>query len=213
MRWLFDIENPIMGYIIKIFDCMCLSILWLICCLPIVTAGAATTALYAAVYRYLRKNEGHLLRTFFDAFRENWKRSTLVWLLVLAAGILLGVDVLVFRTMALQGQLLGKLYWLILVLICIWITWTVYAFAYCARFHGGVKDALRGSLLLMLLHPLRTLTVFLPTAAGILIMCMAPGFLTIVPAVIMLTCGITLEKVFQLHGNGESANQTKGESL
>jgi len=202
-----------MGYIIKIFDCMCLSILWLICCLPIVTAGAATTALYAAVYRYLRKNEGHLLRTFFDAFRENWKRSTLVWLLVLAAGILLGVDVLVFRTMALQGQLLGKLYWLILVLICIWITWTVYAFAYCARFHGGVKDALRGSLLLMLLHPLRTLTVFLPTAAGILIMCMAPGFLTIVPAVIMLTCGITLEKVFQLHGNGESANQTKGESL
>lgn len=213
MRWLFDIENPIMGYIIKIFDCMCLSILWLICCLPIVTAGAATTALYAAVYRYLRKNEGHLLRTFFDAFRENWKRSTLVWLLVLAAGILLGVDVLVFRTMALQGQLLGKLYWLILVLICIWITWAVYAFAYCARFHGGVKDALRGSLLLMLLHPLRTLTVFLPTAAGILIMCMAPGFLTIVPAVIMLTCGITLEKVFQLHGNGESANQTKGESL
>ena len=213
MRWLFDIENPIMGYIIKIFDCMCLSILWLICCLPIVTAGAATTALYAAVYRYLRKNEGHLLRTFFDAFRENWKRSTLVWLLVLATGILLGVDVLVFRTMALQGQLLGKLYWLILVLICIWITWAVYAFAYCARFHGGVKDALRGSLLLMLLHPLRTLTVFLPTAAGILIMCMAPGFLTIVPAVIMLTCGITLEKVFQLHGNGESANQTKGESL
>lgn len=213
MRWLFDIENPVMRYIIKIFDCMCLSILWLICCLPILTAGAATTALYATVYRYLRKNEGHLLRTFLDAFRENWRRSTFVWLVMLAAGILLGADVLVFRTMALQGQFLGKLYFLILLLICVWVTWMVYAFAYCARFHGGVRDVLRGSILLMLLHPLRALTVFLPTAAGILVMCMAPGLMSIVPVVIVLTCSITLEKIFKLHGSGESVNQTKGESL
>jgi len=213
MRWLFDIENPVMRYILKIFDCMCLSILWLACCLPILTAGAATTALYATVYRYLRKDEGHLLRTFLGAFRENWKRSTLVWLVILAVGILLGVDMLVFRTMALQGHVLGQLYWLILVLIGIWLTWMVYAFAYCARFHGGVKDVLRGSFLLMLLHPLRALAVFLPTAAGILVMCMAPGFVSIVPAVIGLACSITLEKIFKLHGSGASVNQTKGESL
>jgi uncharacterized membrane protein YesL len=213
MRWLFDIENPVMRYILKIFDCMCLSLLWLACCLPILTAGAATTALYATVYRYLRKDEGHLLRTFLSAFRENWKRSTLVWLVILAVGILLGVDMLVFRTMALQGQFLGKLYWVILLLIGVWITWLVYAFAYCARFHGSVKDVLRGSALLMLLHPLRALTVFLPTAAGVLVVCMAPGFASIVPAVVGLTCSITLEKIFRLHGHGESASQAKGDSL
>jgi uncharacterized membrane protein YesL len=213
MRWLFDIENPVMRYILKIFDCMCLSLLWLACCLPILTAGAATTALYATVYRYLRKDEGHLLRTFLSAFRENWKRSTLVWLVILAVGILLGVDMLVFRTMALQGQFLGKLYWVILLLIGVWITWLVYAFAYCARFHGSVKDVLRGSALLMLLHPLRALTVFLPTAAGVLVVCMVPGFASIVPAVVGLTCSITLEKIFRLHGHGESASQAKGDSL
>ena len=213
MRWLFDIENPVMRYILKIFDCMCLSILWLVCCLPILTAGAATTALYATVYRYLRKDEGHLLRTFLGAFRENWKKSTLVWLVLLAAGILLGVDMLVFRTMALQGQFLGKLYWLILLLIGVWITWLVYAFAYCARFHGSVKDVLRGSALLMLLHPLRALTVFLPTAAGILVMCMVPGFLSIVPVVMILTCSMTLEKLFVLHGGSNAPQQSEGEDL
>lgn len=213
MRWLFSIENPVMCYIVKIFDCMCLSILWIACCLPIFTAGAATTALYATVYRYIRKDEGNLLKTFFGAFRENWKRSTFVWLVMLAAGILLGADVLVFRTMALQGQFLGKLYWLILLLVALWITWMVYAFAYCARFHGGVKDTLWGSFLLMILHPLRAVTVFLPTAAGILVMCMAPGFAAIVPVVIVLTCSITLEKIFKLHAGGESASQAKGESL
>lgn len=213
MRWLFDIENPVMRVIIKIFDCMCLSLLWLLCCLPVVTAGAATTALYATVYRYIRKDEGDLLKTYFGAFRENWKRATLAWLLMLAVGVLLGVDVLVFRTMALQGQFLGKLYWLILLLVALWITWTVYAFAYCARFHGSVKDALRGSFLLMILHPVRAVTVFLPAAAGMMLMCVAPGFGFIVPAVVILTCSITLEKIFTLHGRENSTNQTKGESL
>lgn len=205
MRWIFDIENPVMCYIIKIFDCMCLSVLWLVCSVPVVTAGAASAALYQTVYRYIRREEGTMLRTFFRAFRENWKRSTLVWLVLLAAGMLLGVDALVFRTQALQGLMPGNLYWLILVLLCVWITWLVYAFAYCARFHGGVVDALRGSALLMLLHPLRAVTVFLPTAAGILLVWMAPGFFPVVPAAIALICGITLEPVFMLHGSGEAS--------
>ena len=71
MRWIFDIENPVMHYIVKVFDCMCLSILWLLFCLPVITAGASTTALYATVYHYIRKEEGHLWRTFWGAFREN----------------------------------------------------------------------------------------------------------------------------------------------
>ena len=213
MRWLFNIENPVMQLIIKIFDCMCLSVLWLVCCLPIFTAGAATAALYATVYRYIRKEEGQLLRTWFGAIRENWKRATLVWLVILAAGALLGVDILVFRTMAIQGKLLGNLYWIILVLVGIWITWAVYSLAYCARFHGGVRDALRGGLLLMLLHPLRAVTVFLPTAAGILVMWMVPGFVSIVPVAMILACSITLEKIFALHGGSNAPKQSEGENL
>ena len=86
MRWIFDIENPVMQYVIKVFDCMCLSVLWLLFSLPVITAGASATALYAAVYHYIRRDEGHMLRTFWGAFRENLKRSTVVWL---AAGVVL----------------------------------------------------------------------------------------------------------------------------
>ena len=213
MRWLLNIDNPVMRYIIKIFDCMCLSILWLFFCLPVITIGAATTALYATVHRYIRKDEGHLLRTFWDTFRENWKRSTQVWLVGLAAGVLLLADMLVFRTMALQGQILGNLYWLILLLVCLWITWMIYSFAYCARCHGSAKDTLRHAFLLMILHPLRALTVFVPAASGILVMCMVPGFLAIIPSVMILTCNITLEKVFALHVESKAQNQSEGEGL
>lgn len=51
--------------------------------------GASTTALYATVYHYIRKDEGTLWRTFWGAFRESLKRSTVVWLAVLAVVALL----------------------------------------------------------------------------------------------------------------------------
>lgn len=199
MRWLFDIENPVMRYIIKIFDCMCLSILWLLFSLPVVTAGASTTALYATIYHYIRKEEGHLWRTFWGAFRENLKRSTLVWLVVLAVAAILTVDVLVFRTMAINGELLGRLYWLILVLCCTVLTWVVYLFAYAARFQGSSKDVLRVSIMLMIAHPIKAFIVFVPVAAGILLAMMAPGLLSILPAGICLIVCMITENVFALH--------------
>ncbi len=199
MRWLLNIDNPVMRYIVKIFDCMCLSLLWLLFSLPVITAGASTTALYATVYRYIRKEEGHLWSTFWETFRENLKRSTLAWLVVLAVTVLLTVDVLVFRTMAINGELIGKLYWLILVLCCVAVTWAAFLFAYAARFQGSVKDVLRVSFLLMAVHPIKALTVFVPVAAGILLALMAPGLLSILPAGICLVCSMILEGVFALH--------------
>lgn len=199
MRWIFDIENPIMHYVIKIFDCMCLSVLWLLFSIPVITAGAATTALYATIYHYIRKEEGHLWRTFWRAFRENLKRSTLLWLVVLAVAALLAVDVLVFRTMALNGELLGKLYWLILVLCGVAVTWVVYLFAYAARFQGKVRDVLRVSIMLMIVHPIKTLIVFVPVSVGILLATMVPGLLTILPAGICLVVSLIMEGIFALH--------------
>ena len=199
MRWIFNIENPVMHYVIKIFDCMCLSILWLLFSLPVITAGASATAMYATIYSYIRKEEGHLWRTFWGAIRENLKRSTLVWLAVLAVAAVLGADVLVFRTMAINGQWLGKLYWLILVLCCAAVTWSVFLFAYAARFQGKVRDVLRISLMLMIAHPIKAVTAFAPVAAGILLSLMAPGLLTILPAGVCLIVSMVTESVFALH--------------
>lgn len=199
MRWIFDIENPVMHYIIKIFDCMCLSILWLLFSFPVITAGASTTALYATVYHYIRKEEGHLWRTFWGAFRENLKRSTLVWLVALAVAAILAVDVLVFRTKAINGDMLGKLYWFILLLCCAAVTWLAYLFAYAARFQGTAREVLRISFMLMAAHPVKALTVFALVAAGILLVMIAPGLLSILPAGICLIVSMIMEGVFALH--------------
>ncbi|MGO5116396.1 DUF624 domain-containing protein [Candidatus Avoscillospira sp. LCP25S3_F1] len=154
MKRLFDFESPLMIFLFQVFDLICLSLLWAVFSIPIITIGASSTALYAAVYRCIHKGESHIWSTFWTAVLENWRRSTLVWLVALAVLALLVLDALVFRSMIARGEMIGNLYWVILVLICVVVTWVAYLSAYCARCNGGVKETLRISLLLMLFHPI-----------------------------------------------------------
>ena len=199
MGWLFDINNPVMRWVVKIFDCMCLSFLWLIASLPVITIGASTTALFAAIHRYIRLEEGGLWTTFWRGVRENFKRSTICWLFVLLAFALIAVDVLVFRTMAVGGQPLGKLYWLILLLMALVTTWASYLFAYAERFTGSVKDVLRMSFMLMVLHPVKAVTVLVILLAGIALVVIGPGLLAIVPAAVCWLCDIVIASAFAPH--------------
>lgn len=55
-----------------------LNVLWLVCSLPIVTAGAATAALYDVTLRIAREDDPPLTRQFFAAFRSNFRQATVL---------------------------------------------------------------------------------------------------------------------------------------
>ena len=60
----FSLENPIWKFIGNLADFFLLSCLWYLCCLPVVTAGAATTALYYVTLKMARGQEGQLIPAF-----------------------------------------------------------------------------------------------------------------------------------------------------
>ena len=213
MRGIFNIDSPVMRALIKFFDCVCASILWLLFSLPIVTMGAASAALYTTVYKYLRRDEGHLWDTFWTAFKENLHRSTLVWLAALAVLALLTVDALVFRTLKLAGSPLGGAYWVVLALICAAATWTAYLSAYAARFSGSAKDVLRFAFVLMTAHPIKALEVFLPILAGAVLLLAGLQWIAIVPAAVCWVNSVVLEKVFLLHMRPEDAEKIQADDI
>ena len=86
MSRIFDPENKFWSAISKVADVTCMSFLWTITSLPLVTMGAATTAFYSYTMRQVRDTEGGILSGFFSAFRKHFKKATLLWLLE-AAGI------------------------------------------------------------------------------------------------------------------------------
>ena len=84
MKKLFDLDNPFFNFINRLLDLIALSILWALCCIPIVTAGASCSALYFAIVKAFRAQEGYAAKTFFTSFRSCIKKGivlTLAWIL------------------------------------------------------------------------------------------------------------------------------------
>lgn len=89
---LFSYDSKFSQIMLKLCYGCYLNLLWLICSVPLVTAGAATSALYDVTLRIAREEEPPLTRQFFKAFRENFRQATVLWLILLGVGALLGTD-------------------------------------------------------------------------------------------------------------------------
>ncbi len=92
MSNLFNMDGPVLQFINKIVYSVYLNILWFLCCIPVITAGASTTALFYVTLKIAKNEEGNITKAFFRSFRENLRQSTLIWLILLALGIILSVD-------------------------------------------------------------------------------------------------------------------------
>ena len=60
MNGLFNLDSPIMRFLSKVCDLMILNVMCIICCLPIVTAGASITALYTITMKMVRGEESYI---------------------------------------------------------------------------------------------------------------------------------------------------------
>ena len=69
-----------------------LNLLWIVCSLPVITAGASITALYSVMFKIIKKEEGYIIKSFLKAFRQNFKQSTIIWLLLIGTGYIVGYD-------------------------------------------------------------------------------------------------------------------------
>ncbi len=105
---LFSPDSKFMRAMAMLGDLMLLNLAFLVCCVPIVTIGAARTALCAVCFRLDRSAEGRVLPRFFRAFRQNFCAATPLWLLLLLAGSVAALDCYLALRM-------GGLWWLAMV--------------------------------------------------------------------------------------------------
>lgn len=85
----FDTENWFWRWIGKLPELIILSALWLLCCLPVITLIPATIALYDAIARCVRGDEGGTYRRFFRTLKQELKRGILLSLLWFSLGFVL----------------------------------------------------------------------------------------------------------------------------
>ena len=84
MHTLFNPENKFWIFMGKITDVACMSLLWLLTSLPVITIGASTAAFYSFTMEAVQDLEGGVWSSYFRAFRENFKKATGIWLVQVA---------------------------------------------------------------------------------------------------------------------------------
>lgn len=148
MRNILSPEAPVMIFITRLAYSAYLSILWLICCIPLVTVGAATTALFTVTLKMVKNEEGNVTSQFFHAFKDNFKQSTIVWLILFAVGAILAVDGYALYHLRFDNAFwtfLTAVYVLVLVAYAII---TMYIYPLMAHFDNTIPAMFRNSIMI-----------------------------------------------------------------
>ena len=185
----FNIDSPLMRFLTKLADLMILNIVFLITCLPVVTIGAAWTALYYVAMKMVRDEEGGILRSYFHAFRLNFRQATLLWLGVLVIAVVLVLDLLILSRidsviaaiMNMGIGMIGILAFLVL----------QYLFPLLARFDASTAQTLKNAVLLTVGQLPRTLLMGFSTV-GVLVITFYNGYTLSIGILLWMLIGFAI---------------------
>lgn len=146
----FNIDNPFFRFMGHVADLVILNFLCLICCIPIVTIGASLTATYYVALKKVRGEESYIVKSFFKAFKENFKQSTIIWLIFLVFGMIMALD---FRIIAAMDTAIATfLRCSLTAILFIGLIILLYVFPVLARFYNTTKATLKNAVLMSIRH-------------------------------------------------------------
>ena len=147
MHQVFDPDNAWWRFVSRCVDVVGLSVFWAILCLPIVTVGPVTSALYYTVVKCFRQKEKGTFGVFYRAFRENLKQGALATLICLpvAAALASGYAVMRANWGSDAGAVMFVAYDVALVIPAGIVCWL---FPLLGRFTFRLRDAFRTAAML-----------------------------------------------------------------
>lgn len=138
MKDFFSLDNPFSRFMTLVFDLAVLSMLFVVCSLPVVTFGASAAALYSVMLRRVRDEEGAIMAGFFKAFKENFKQGTIAGLIFVAINLLMLLDYRMIGVIE-NGTLAAVVTVCIIMVVLAAAGVFAYVFPLIARFENSLK--------------------------------------------------------------------------
>lgn len=151
----FDMDSPMMTSFTWLRDTIVLNMLTFVCCLPVVTIGASLTAMHSVCLKIERDECGYVSKQFFEAFKENFKQATIIWLLMIAATAFIAADY--YAASQFEGSYMQGVQVVLFVLALIVLVVGIWIFKLLARFEGSIKQHIVGAFKMALANFPRTL--------------------------------------------------------
>lgn len=186
----------------KVTDVILIGFYFLVCSLPIFTIGASATALYYATHKCIYKGRGYTTE-FFHSFKDNFKQSTLSWLIFMVLFGILAGDIYITRHIIAQDSPFAATSIIFLVLTVFAIVWAIYHFAYIARFANGFKDSLKVSAIFMIANFGWSIVIIIVIIVLLLLIYRFLFLLVFAPGIFSCALHPMLENVFRKYMSPE----------
>lgn len=133
---IFEEGSPFQRFLNKMTDLLILNVITVLMCIPVITAGAALTAMHYVLLKMVRGEEGYIVKSFFRCFKREFRQATILWILYMALAALMASNLV----LVLEG---GGHYplWLpasIVVVAFLELMFIIYTFAMLSRFDNPV---------------------------------------------------------------------------
>ena len=148
----FNVDSPFNRCMSKIADYMILAVVYVFSCIPIITIGAASTALYSTHRKVIQNDVGYVWRTFWAEFRSNFKKATLLWLIMSLIVAFLAVDCYMAYVFSKTSGMVNFILIPILVISVLCVIWMRYWFPYISHVEDPIKRVLKNTLIMCIAH-------------------------------------------------------------
>ena len=156
MDSIFSYESKFVQMLTQLADLVFLNVLYVFCCIPLFTIGAAQAALHSGIQQMLNKEDDRsCFKAFFRGFRSGFGKITLLHTLLLII-----IAVLIWATgiaAIISGNTLST--WLCVLAVCVAALYHSMLTFFHSYFDCTPYLLLKNVLLIILAHPLRSLVV------------------------------------------------------
>ena len=181
-------DSEFMNAVSKCVDYITLNLLCALCCMPVVTAGAAMTAKYYVSMKLVRGEEPAVTSAFFRAFRQNFRQATIIWMIQLLVIGTVGLDWYLIHNA--EDGVMHPAFSIFLIILSVLTAGSVFSvFPLISRFHMAIREAIKGSVIFTLMKLPR---VLLALAVSALTWVVAFWYVEWFPAIWLLSTAVML---------------------
>ena len=144
MNGIFSWDSPLMKLLSRLGDWIALNVLFVISCIPVITIGAACTALYDSIGR-IQQNEGFDWKSYWNAFRRDFKKSTVLWLLQALISTVVGYALVFYIKSDASIGGVGRIVCIIVGII--WLLASAWVFPIHAKYDNAPRQTVKNALL------------------------------------------------------------------
>lgn len=163
-------KHKVMGFLDFVMNAVLLNLLFLLGCIPVVTAGVSLTSLYAGLRAMIKKEP--CFYAFFRTFKSGFVRAGLAWVILLPLNALVLFNAYSIWFYQTENYLPVLIVSGLMALILLSITTMLFLFY--SRFEGTLLQLLRYGGTLALSYPLRAMLIAVLTWAPVAFLVLSP---------------------------------------